>query len=36
VSADVTVTFAYKKVGHTLPPGDELSGDVVVRDIGIY
>jgi NAD(P)H-hydrate epimerase len=34
--ADVTVTFAYKKVGHTKPPGDELSGSVVVKDIGIY
>ncbi|MDR1042660.1 MAG: NAD(P)H-hydrate epimerase [Clostridiales Family XIII bacterium] len=36
VSADVTVTFAYKKVGHTILPGSELSGDVVVKDIGIY
>ncbi|MDR1042321.1 MAG: NAD(P)H-hydrate epimerase [Clostridiales Family XIII bacterium] len=36
VSADVTVALAYKKVGHTIPPGSELSGDVVVKDIGIY
>jgi NAD(P)H-hydrate epimerase len=36
VSADVTVTFAYKKVGHATPPGDDLSGDVIVKDIGIY
>jgi NAD(P)H-hydrate epimerase len=36
VSADVTVTFAYKKAGHTEPPGSELSGDVIVKDIGIY
>jgi NAD(P)H-hydrate epimerase len=36
VSADVTVTFAYKKVGHASSPGSELSGDVVVKDIGIY
>jgi NAD(P)H-hydrate epimerase len=36
VSADVTVTFAYKKAGHAEPPGSELSGDVIVKDIGIY
>jgi NAD(P)H-hydrate epimerase len=36
VSADVTVTFAYKKAGHASSPGSELSGDVVVKDIGIY
>jgi NAD(P)H-hydrate epimerase len=36
VAADVTVTFAYKKVGHATPPGSELSGEVVVKDIGIY
>jgi NAD(P)H-hydrate epimerase len=36
VSADVTVTFAYKKIGHARPPGSELSGDVIVKDIGIY
>jgi NAD(P)H-hydrate epimerase len=36
VSADVTVTFAYKKAGHAAPPGSELAGDVIVKDIGIY
>jgi NAD(P)H-hydrate epimerase len=36
VAADVTATFAYKKVGHTIPPGSELSGEVIVKDIGIY
>jgi NAD(P)H-hydrate epimerase len=36
VSADVTVTFAYKKLGHDIEPGRTLSGDVVLRDIGIY
>jgi NAD(P)H-hydrate epimerase len=36
VHADVTVTFAYKKVGHDKPPGDELSGEVIIKDIGIY
>jgi len=36
ISADVTVTFAYAKVGLTLSPGKELAGKVVVADIGIY
>jgi NAD(P)H-hydrate epimerase len=36
VAADLTVTFAYKKVGHTIPPGSEFSGEVIVKDIGIY
>ncbi|MDR1495618.1 MAG: NAD(P)H-hydrate epimerase [Clostridiales Family XIII bacterium] len=36
ITADATVTFAYKKVGHDRPPGNELSGDVIVKDIGIY
>jgi NAD(P)H-hydrate epimerase len=36
VTADVTVTFAYKKIGHTIAPGKELSGEVIVKDIGIY
>ncbi|MDR1796956.1 MAG: NAD(P)H-hydrate epimerase [Clostridiales Family XIII bacterium] len=36
VQADVTVTFAYRKVGHTRPPGSGLSGKVLVKDIGIY
>jgi NAD(P)H-hydrate epimerase len=36
VQADVTVTFAYKKVGLTLPPGCDLAGKIIVKDIGIY
>lgn len=33
--ADLTVTFAYKKVGLLLYPGSEYAGTVVVRPIGI-
>lgn len=33
--ADLTVTFAYKKIGHLLYPGSRYSGEVVVKDIGI-
>jgi NAD(P)H-hydrate epimerase len=36
VTADTTVTFAYKKIGHTIQPGKELSGEVIIKDIGIY
>jgi len=36
VDADVTVTFAYSKVGLTMSPGRELAGRVFVKDIGIY
>lgn len=36
VKADATVTFAYKKVGLTIPPGSTLAGKIVVKDIGIY
>jgi len=36
VRADVTVTFAYAKVGLTVGAGRELAGRVVVKDIGIY
>ncbi|MDR3225831.1 MAG: NAD(P)H-hydrate epimerase [Clostridiales Family XIII bacterium] len=36
VTADVTVTFAYKKTGHTIAPGREMSGEVTIKDIGIY
>ena len=36
VHADVTVTFAYNKVGMTIPPGSQLAGKIVVKDIGIY
>ncbi|MBQ8305566.1 MAG: NAD(P)H-hydrate dehydratase [Blautia sp.] len=34
--ADLTVTFAYRKRGHCLYPGRQLSGEVIVADIGIY
>ena len=33
--ADLTVTFARKKIGHMLMPGKSQCGDVVVVDIGI-
>lgn len=33
--ADYTVTFAYAKIGMLLWPGNEYSGTVVVKDIGI-
>jgi len=36
VTADVTVTFAYKKTGLTLPPGVSYAGKIIVKDIGIY
>ena len=36
VQADVTVTFAFNKVGLTKSPGKELAGKVIVKDIGIY
>ena len=36
VRADVTITFAYKKIGLTLPPGKDLAGKIIVKDIGIY
>ena len=35
VAASVTVTFFRPKVGHMLLPGRELSGELVVSDIGI-
>ncbi len=35
VRADLTVTFALPKRGHFLPPGEELTGDLHVVDIGI-
>lgn len=33
--ADVTVTFAFEKIGNVLWPGNEYAGEVVVKDIGI-
>ena len=33
--ADITVTFAFEKIGCVLWPGNEYSGNVIVRDIGI-
>jgi hydroxyethylthiazole kinase-like uncharacterized protein yjeF len=35
VSADVTVTFAYNKIGLTAEPGKTAAGTVIVKDIGI-
>lgn len=35
VQADLTVTFAYRKIGHVLYPGTEYCGKVVRREIGI-
>lgn len=35
VKADVTVTFAAKKRGHCVEPGNVYSGRVIVADIGI-
>ncbi len=33
--ADLTVTFAFRKLGHILYPGADLCGEVVCADIGI-
>lgn len=33
--ADITITFAFEKLGSLLWPGNEYSGKVIVRDIGI-
>ncbi len=35
VEADLTVTFAYRKIGQVLFPGTEFCGKVVRREIGI-
>lgn len=35
VTADMTVTFGYRKIGQILYPGTEYCGKVVCRDIGI-
>lgn len=34
-AADITITFAYEKTGMLLWPGNEYSGEIVVKDIGI-
>lgn len=33
--ADITITFAYEKIGTVLWPGNEYAGAVVIKDIGI-
>lgn len=33
--ADITVTFAFEKIGSVLWPGNEYAGNVIVKDIGI-
>lgn len=35
VKADITVTFAFRKLGHILYPGADYVGELIVRDIGI-
>lgn len=35
LQANLTVTFARKKIGHVLVPGRRLAGEVVVCDIGL-
>ncbi len=35
VKADITVTFAFEKLGHILYPGCEYCGEVLCKDIGI-
>lgn len=35
IRADLTVTFALAKLGHVLYPGAELSGELLIVDIGI-
>lgn len=35
VNADLTVTFAFRKRGHIFYPGRELTGELVVKEIGI-
>jgi ADP-dependent NAD(P)H-hydrate dehydratase / NAD(P)H-hydrate epimerase len=34
IAADLTVTFGWRKLGHTLQPGAEQGGEVVVADVG--
>ena len=33
--ADLTVTFAFAKIGHLLYPGAEYTGELIIKDIGI-
>jgi len=35
LSADVSVTFAHPKIGHTRFPGADVCGELIVADIGI-
>jgi hypoxanthine-DNA glycosylase len=35
VSADITVTFAYNKIGLTIEPGRTAAGRIIIKDIGI-
>jgi NAD(P)H-hydrate epimerase len=35
VHAKTTATFAYNKIGLTVPPGSEYAGKVIIKDIGI-
>lgn len=35
IRADLTVTFAYRKLGHVLYPGTKYAGRVICADIGI-
>jgi NAD(P)H-hydrate epimerase len=34
--ADISVTFAYPKIGHTRFPGADFCGELIVADIGAY
>lgn len=36
VKADITVTFAYKKIGQLLYPGADYCGKILKNDVGIY
>ena len=36
VKADITVSFAYTKLGQVLFPGADFCGELHVRDVGIY
>lgn len=33
--ADVTITFAFEKIGSVLWPGNEYAGEIIIKDIGI-